>query len=742
MTHNLTMVIPVFRLIGPRARNFWYVLKQLRKTGVNVLIVEQIKPGSSRVLKRKIEEMHDRSIKHLSVLIDDDQIHKSRLINRGVQACGTTHVWVNDADCLMDFQHVVNTWNPTHDFIRPYSVGLSLTQRETYQVMRDDRVDVDTNMNRREVEMYGALSFMFNRKKFIDIGMMNTKFVGWGNEDADIDRRVSTTNKIHVMDKPALHLWHPQPAINTNNFSTPDQTDETSRIIHVINYLDPTTTSCPHLGYRVWLADQSITQAHDQHNVMHLSCVTDQSTRVTRGLKQMLNRDCDTQKKLPHVKDLLHAALDHAKPGDHVLYTNADCVVSPDIYTAINNTDNTVVEYHRVDKPACESVEQLLCCEGEVQHDGIDGFLIRADVLRQTIDDFPDFLLGEPCWDLVLSHMLSDHDPVKNTSHLHHVQHDQQWSLSEPSITTLYNMQLARGHLPQHMFMHARTSVRHHTNKLCVMFLCCSREVSDGSLHAAVCRFFSYPCSRDKRFDVFVCVDNIDEPHKRQLSDQLAQITCECPNVTMHVHDVAIPQHDNVFSYDVNEWYTQRSKDPRALRLGTTNGINLQFFQSLAHVFQHENAYENVLLLECDCDVFRRKWFDVLHDQCDQHDHLVLGSKYRGTNEHHRTRWYADHLNGVAVYRNCEQMHQLLTRAERVIEQYVSRDDATERWMNFDVALLQAAIDMNVTDRLIDVDLISNYSDPDSSELSTEQILSRDMNTVILHKKQNLTNCT
>lgn len=739
MTTSLVVVIPVFNLTGARERNFWYVLKQIKRTNMNVLIVEQLRPNTSRVLKKKIEELHDRSVKHLSVIVDDNKIHKSRLINEGVLACGSTHVWVNDADCLLNFKHVVDNLDLKHDFIRPYSVGLNLTRSETEQLIRTARINVDRSIYRRQVKMYGALSFIFNKQSFIHIGMMNTKFTGWGREDLDLDTRVSSQHEIDVIEHEALHMWHEEPVANADNWNanTSDSKKPSAKIIHVINYLDPLTVECEHLSYRLWLADQSINQAVDQHEVLHLSCVTDPGTRVTRGIKQKLNRHDDSDRKLPYIKDMFSVALKSARPDDMILYTNADCVVSPDIYTNIKAANKQVIMYHRVDTHVAETVDEMLSQSGQVLVTGVDGFMISARVLKHVLTDLPDFLIGSPYWDLVLTEQLKPHNPGVNTTDLWHVRHDKSWSLREPDVSTKHNIQLANGLLPRYMFKHVNFPPPEH-NKLCVMFLCCMQEVQSGAVESAISRFFSYSCSSEYKFDLHVCIDNISAPEQLSLKRKLNHITSDCENINqLNIYDAAIPEAENMFSYNPEKWREAKQHNKASLRLGSTNGINVQFFQSIRHLFYHPNAYENVLLLEADCDCINHKWYDRLIECCDTQDFLIMGSKYRGDDDDHTTRWYADHLNGVAIYKNNKQMLDMLTHAERAIEQYVHDITNQETWMNFDVALFQTAVDMHLTHKLVDTSIISNYSDHESSKMSVEQVLSRDINTVLLHKKSN-----
>lgn len=746
MTNTLTVIIPVFRLTRSRERNFWYVLKQLKHAGVPVCVVEQLTPDVPRVLEKKILQMYDPLITHTSIVIDDTVIHKSRLINHAIHTVSTTHAWVNDADCLMDFTSVVKQLDLQHDFIRPYAKSFDLTQSETHHVIETDRLVLGSSVNRRVITTYGALSFVFRITAFKQLGMMDEQFIGWGLEDVELDNRLKQQALApHVTSNVAYHMWHTPSARNSNNWhvesaqqieSVQQQVSMRSKIVHVINYRRTSQIPCEDQATRVSLAAQSIEQARTSR-VMLIAC-GDPPTAPC-WYHHQLTRWFDDDRPLPYIRDLLLAALSHARENDRVLITNSDCVVSENIYQQIGSCDASVVELHRRDVNPGVTLDEIVSQTGVIEPTGIDGFVIRGDVLRAIIHNIPDLVLGAPCWDLVLSSILKTYTPVKNYNGLYHVKHTPGWSFERPDQATHHNIKLSRDHLDPRYFTVYDNRLTY-TNELCVMVLCCAKEVLSGQLETMMYRFFGYECSIDKRFDVFICVDTIDKSTNDLLHKQTQTIMDRCDNINnMIIHDVDIPPDENMFMYSVDEWYTRRAKDPTCLQLGTTSGVNIQFFESVKHVFQTKQQYNNLLLLETDCEPISTRWYDRVVDHCSREDFVVMGSKYRGVDNSHRYRWYRDHLNGVAVYRNTPDLFRLLDHASQVIKNHVNDPNTIERWLNFDVAMWQAAFELNMTDKLVDADIISNYSDPASGHLDIENVLSRDINTIILHKKQHET---
>lgn len=749
MKHSICVVIPVFRLKRTQHQNLWYVIKQMLHANLRVLIVEQHFPGYSKALKRKIEQMYDSRVKHMSVHIDDDKIHKSRLINKATQAVSTTHVWVNDADCVMDFNHVLSKLDLSKQFIKPYNKSIDLSTRETLNLLNTNHVTLESSssIKRRDINMYGALSFIFNRSAFTHVGMMNETFTGWGLEDAEFEHRVTQAgHEPQVIDNVAYHMWHEQHKQNFENWFNPaakplnvvKSSTKPSRVIHIVGLMNPDDISCVHVNYRVWMSLQSVKDA-DRDNVLLLGAVESNDVYIPDWTIEKLPRVFSFEQPLPYINDLLRLALKHAQSGDKILYTNADCMVTPDIYTDILKSNSQAIEYHRRE---CHPHDSVLSCLNNTHHvekHGVDGFMFTYQTLERLIDDIPEMVVGQPCWDLVLSKLLKKYKPVVDDTKLCHIEHEKNWSLKNPTDATHHNVELARPYLNNTMFVEYDS--RHkYTDELCVMVLCCAKEIQAGRLRRMLNHFFTYECSVDKKFDVFICVDTIDKSTNNLLHEQTQTIMDRCDNINnMIIHDVDIPPGENMFMYSVDEWYTRRAKDPTCLQLGTTSGVNIQFFESVKHVFQVKQQYKHLLLLETDCEPISTRWYDRVADHCSREDFVVMGSKYRGVDDSHRSRWYRDHLNGVAVYKNTSDLFRLLDRASQVIKNHVNDPNTIERWLNFDVAMLQAAIDLTMVDKLVDADIISNYSDPASGHLDIENVLSRDINTIILHKKQHET---
>lgn len=144
------------------------------------------------------------------------------------------------------------------------------------------------------------------------------------------------------------------------------------------------------------------------------------------------------------LKDLLDLALEHARPGDWLLYSNVDCSFAPDLYEDLVRRGGCVVEYMRQDVEGNpRTLEALFSNPRQPLTNGIDALALRATLYREIRDELPDLIVGEPHWDTTLSGMLRGHVPVqRDTVRLFHPRHAQVWSLADPTPAGRHNQRL------------------------------------------------------------------------------------------------------------------------------------------------------------------------------------------------------------------------------------------------------------------------------------------------------------
>ena len=221
---DITFIIPVFRLDYDRELNFWYTYNHIARVGdpSNIIVVEQLRAGYSGGLEYKLENNLFPGVRYYNLQIDDYKIHKSKLINHAVKHVNTPFAWVNDTDSFLNYPQVLKQINPRHRFIQPFTKAINLNKQETLALRSGRPLSIDlSTTTRRELQMYGALSFIFNKQAFETIGGMDEAYTGWGWEDVDLHTTVGLVNTIHHTDNLAAHMFHepyPGHAYNYKHF--------------------------------------------------------------------------------------------------------------------------------------------------------------------------------------------------------------------------------------------------------------------------------------------------------------------------------------------------------------------------------------------------------------------------------------------------------------------------------------------------------------------------------------------
>jgi len=206
---NLTFLIPIFNLKDERLENFKYVLSKIKEVTNNILVVEQVKNRQRPSVACKFAKSLD--VKYLSVKIDDENIHKSKLINVGTDKINTEFVWVNDADCYLKFADIVKEIDMRSNFIQPYFFAKKLDESQSINIRQNIPTDIKF-INKPDIGnlcLYGALSFIFRKIAFAAIGQLDEAFAGYGFEDNDLCIRVfKSKQSFQIIKKYGIHLWH------------------------------------------------------------------------------------------------------------------------------------------------------------------------------------------------------------------------------------------------------------------------------------------------------------------------------------------------------------------------------------------------------------------------------------------------------------------------------------------------------------------------------------------------------
>lgn len=298
------------------------------------------------------------------------------------------------------------------------------------------------------------------------------------------------------------------------------------------------------------------------------------------------------------------------------------------------------------------------------------------------------------------------------------------------------------------------------TSTLAVALFTTKKEYESGQVHTMMNEYVSKMPSRHFCFDLHIIFDQGNETEYKDLLNYSAHKNLQ----NIFIHSLEIPDKDNVYSRVYNRFEIipeYRKQD--APEMGTTSGPNNLFYKGMR--FLKEKKYENYLLLETDTRPTQEFWFDQLHQHCSADEFHILGSTYKGNQKQSDEAWWRDHLNGVAIYKNCAPVHELIEKSCETIKEIISLswtiiqqfniedvlspipDSVPEAWkglgslslcLNYDLAIyLMTQEDpyKNHANLYKNCDFITNTSLPADQEIPQKEILSKHPETLILHQK-------
>ncbi len=264
-----------------------------------------------------------------------------------------------------------------------------------------------------------------------------------------------------------------------------------------------------------------------------------------------------------------------------------------------------------------------------------------------------------------------------------------------------------------------------YTKQLAVCYFCTKAEYLSGELKDSMNRFLSMKPSKKHCFDLFFVFDQGDE------SDYSSILDFESHNNvnSITIHSLDIEAKDNI--YVRSRHSLRKFKELGEPSLGLSSGPNNLFFNGMN--FLSNKDYENYMVLEADTRPVKYFWFDLLIKNS-QEDFLIAGSTYKGSREIPKGALWANHLNGVAIYKNSEKMHNLLKDSRQLILDKVKNlEDSC--MVNYDVAIFYSAKNNNLESSLIDTDFITNISLGADLKIKEQEILLKYRKTIVLHQK-------
>jgi uncharacterized protein (UPF0335 family) len=225
---KLTVIVPYRKTDDPeREENVDITLSYLSKVGIkNIIISEHANKTSKNSLLEKYEYLFD-SFRVIFSKTDKTLFNKAHAINQGVIASKTPYFGIVDVDCLTKKKNIdmaLYLLDKGFEVVHPFNrVIKDITDKKCFKKGYDFQKVGSPPQYRDWAD--GGIVF-WNKSAFIDIGMKNEYFSGWGGEDNEILIRANLCNLKQVrIDDILYHLYHGRPQIRTKN-----NVEQTSKI--------------------------------------------------------------------------------------------------------------------------------------------------------------------------------------------------------------------------------------------------------------------------------------------------------------------------------------------------------------------------------------------------------------------------------------------------------------------------------------------------------------------------------
>ncbi|MGO9386918.1 MAG: galactosyltransferase-related protein [Methanobacterium sp.] len=217
---KLTIIIPYGKTDDPeREENVDITLRYLSKLGLNnIIISEHSNVSSKKSFMNKYGNIFD-SLKVVFSNKDETLFNISHAINNGVIESKTPYFAIVDIDAITKKNNIdlaIHLLNKGFEIVYPFNrVIKDIVDKKTF--VEDYNFDLVESPAQFRNWADGGIVF-WNKHSFINIGMENEYFSGWGGEDNEILIRANLCKlkQIRINDN-LYHLHHHRPKIRTKN---------------------------------------------------------------------------------------------------------------------------------------------------------------------------------------------------------------------------------------------------------------------------------------------------------------------------------------------------------------------------------------------------------------------------------------------------------------------------------------------------------------------------------------------
>ncbi|MFA0847570.1 MAG: galactosyltransferase-related protein [Methanobacterium formicicum] len=228
---KLTVIVPYRKTDDPeREENVDITLGYLSKIGIKNLIISE---HSDKTSSNFFEEKYGHLFASFRVIFsrsDGSLFNKAHAINKGVMVSKTPYFAIVDIDCLTEKKNVdmaLYLLDKGFEVVHPFNrIIKDIVDKKSFKKEFDFK-KVNSPPQYRDWADGGIV--FWNENAFIDIGMKNEYFSGWGGEDNEILIRANLCKLKQIrIDDALYHLHHDRPQIRTQN--NVEQTEKIEQI--------------------------------------------------------------------------------------------------------------------------------------------------------------------------------------------------------------------------------------------------------------------------------------------------------------------------------------------------------------------------------------------------------------------------------------------------------------------------------------------------------------------------------
>jgi len=217
MNHDskkLSIVIPFTGTCRFRIRNLLHVINKLKNLNIHPVVVEQITNN---------QLLLPEHVTHVKLRSPSPIFNKNWLVRSCIDIIDSEYIWMLDADCVLDYQAVLNTIELEHQCIQPQHSIKFLTEFETQQYL-NKQTTIEQLVNlptfSKYSNVFGATSYIINTHFAKTNNILCDDYSGWGLEDYDIYNTCNNLTTIYMDHRHhGIHLWHPEPLDKQSNYN-------------------------------------------------------------------------------------------------------------------------------------------------------------------------------------------------------------------------------------------------------------------------------------------------------------------------------------------------------------------------------------------------------------------------------------------------------------------------------------------------------------------------------------------